>query len=41
MEINLIYITESSKDKAVMIGKAPINARLDACVNIIENMYAI
>ncbi|MFZ0483220.1 MAG: divalent cation tolerance protein CutA [Desulfobacterales bacterium] len=40
-EINLIYITAGSKDEAVMIGKALINDGLTACVNIIENMYAI
>ncbi len=41
MEINLIYITAGSKNEAVMIGKALINARLAACVNIIENMVAM
>ena len=41
MEINMIYITTGSKDEAVMIGKALINARLAACVNIIENMYSM
>ena len=41
MEINMIYITAGSKDEAVMIGKALINARLAACVNIIENMYSM
>ncbi|MDH3574265.1 MAG: divalent-cation tolerance protein CutA [Desulfobacteraceae bacterium] len=37
----MIYITAGSKDEAVMIGKALINARLAACVNIIENMYSM
>ena len=41
MEINMIYITTGSKDEAVMIGKALINARLAAGVNIIENMYSM
>ena len=41
MEINMIYITAGSKDEAVIIGKALINARLAACVNIIENMYSM
>ena len=41
MEINMIYITIGSKDEAVMIGKALINAKLAACVNIIENMYSM
>lgn len=37
----MIYITAGSKDETVMIGKALINARLAACVNIIENMYSM
>jgi len=41
MEINMIYITAGSKDEAVMIGKSLINARLAACVNIIENMTSM
>ena len=41
MEINMIYITAGSKDEAVMIGKALINAKLAACVNIIENMTSM
>ncbi len=41
MEINMIYITAGSKDEALIIGKALINARLAACVNIIENMTAM
>ena len=41
MEINLIYITTGNKDEAVMIGKALVNDRLAACVNIIENMHAM
>jgi len=39
MEINMIYITIGSKDEAVMIGKALINAKLAACVNIIEKRF--
>ena len=41
MKVHLIYMTTGSKDEAVMIGKALINARLAACVNIIENMYSM
>jgi periplasmic divalent cation tolerance protein len=41
MEINMIYITAGSKDEAVKIGRALVNDRLAACVNIIENMNAI
>lgn len=41
MEINMIYITAGSKDEAKRIGKALINARLAACVNIIENMTSM
>ena len=41
VEINLIYMTASNKDEARMIGKALINARLAACVNIIENMTSM
>lgn len=41
MDINLIYITTGSKDEAVMIGKALINAGLAACVNIVENMHSM
>ena len=41
MEIHLIYITTGSKDEAKRIGKALINTRLPACVNIIENMYSM
>jgi periplasmic divalent cation tolerance protein len=41
MEIHLIYITTGSKNEAIMIGKTLINAKLAACVNIIENIYAM
>jgi len=41
MEINLIDITAGSKDEALMIGKALINAGLAACINIIENMTSM
>lgn len=41
MGINLIYITTGSKDEAKRIGKALINTKLAACVNIIENMSAM
>ncbi|MDH4204823.1 MAG: divalent-cation tolerance protein CutA [Desulfobacteraceae bacterium] len=34
-------MTASNKDEARMIGKALINARLAACVNIIENMTSM
>ena len=41
MEINMVYITAGSKDEAKRIGKVLINARLAACVNIIENMTSM
>jgi periplasmic divalent cation tolerance protein len=41
MEIHLIYITTGSKNEAIMIGKTLINAKLAACVNIIENIYSM
>jgi periplasmic divalent cation tolerance protein len=41
MDINMIYITAGSKEEAVMIGKALVNDRLAACVNIIENMNSM
>jgi len=37
----MIYITAGSKDEAKRIGKALINAKLAACVNIIENMTSM
>jgi len=41
MEINMIYITASSKDEARMIGKTLVSSRLAACVNIVENMNSM
>ena len=41
MRINIVYMTASSKDEARSIGKALVEAKLAACVNIIDPMNAI
>jgi len=41
MKLNLIYITAKDKEEAGKIGRALVEARLAACVNIIENMNSI
>jgi len=41
MTVNLIYMTASSKTEAQKIGKALVESRLAACVNILDNMQSI
>ena len=41
MAVNLIYMTAGSKDEAQKIGKALVESRLAACVNIFDNMQSI
>ena len=41
MEINFVYMTAGSKDEAGAIGKALVELKLAACVNIIDGMRSI
>ena len=41
MPVNFIYMTASSKAEAQKIGKALVDSRLAACVNILDNMQSI
>ena len=41
MAINFIYITTGSRDEADQIGKALVESRMAACVNIIDRMQSI
>ena len=41
MKIILIYITTEDKEQARTIGKALVETKLAACVNIIENMNSM
>jgi periplasmic divalent cation tolerance protein len=41
MAINFIYMTAGSKAEAQNIGKALVESRLAACVNILDNMQSI
>ena len=41
MPVNFIYMTSSSKSEAQKIGKALVESRLAACVNILDNMQSI
>ena len=41
MNIQLVYMTAGSVEEARAIGRALVEQRLAACVNIIENMNAI
>ncbi|MGD2100396.1 MAG: divalent-cation tolerance protein CutA [Desulfobacterales bacterium] len=41
MAVNFIYMTAGSKAEAQKIGKALVESRLAACVNILENMQSI
>ena len=41
MAVNFIYMTASSKAEAQKIGKALVESRLAACVNILDNMQSI
>ena len=41
MQVNLVYMTAGSKDEARSIGKALVERKLAACVNIIDPMHSI
>ena len=41
MSVNFIYMTAGSKSEAQKIGKALVESRLAACVNILDNMQSI
>ena len=41
MAVNFIYMTASSKAEAQKIGKALVESRLAACVNILDHMQSI
>jgi periplasmic divalent cation tolerance protein len=41
MAINFIYMTAGNKAEAQKIGKALVESRLAACVNILDNMHSI
>ena len=41
MAVNFIYMTAGSKAEAQKIGKALVESRLAACVNIWDNMQSI
>ena len=41
MKTTLLYMTAGSKAEAAHIGKALVESRLAACVNIIEHMSSI
>jgi periplasmic divalent cation tolerance protein len=41
MSVNFIYMTAGSKAEAQKIGKALVESRLAACVNIWDNMQSI
>jgi periplasmic divalent cation tolerance protein len=38
MAVHLVYMTAGSKAEAQKIGKALVESRLAACVNILDNM---
>ena len=41
MQVNFVYMTAGSGDEARSIGKALVEAKLAACVNIIDPMHSI
>ncbi len=41
MAVNFVYMTAGSKDEAQAIGRALVEKRLAACVNILDNMQSI
>jgi len=41
MSVHFVYMTAGSKTEAQKIGKALVETRLAACVNILENMQSI
>ena len=41
MSVHFVYMTAGSKTEAQKIGKALVESRLAACVNILDNMQSI
>jgi periplasmic divalent cation tolerance protein len=41
MELRLVYVTTSDREEARRIGRALVEARLAACVNILEGMNSL
>ena len=41
MAVHFVYMTASSNKEAQKIGKALVESRLAACVNILDNMQSI
>ena len=41
MPVHFVYMTAGSKTEAQKIGKALVESRLAACVNILDNMQSI
>ena len=41
MAVHFVYMTTGSKAEAQKIGKALVESRLAACVNILDNMQSI
>ena len=41
MAVHFVYMTASSNNEAQKIGKALVESRLAACVNILDNMQSI
>ncbi len=41
MSAVLVYMTATNKDEAERVGKALIEAKLAACVNIVDNMQSM
>lgn len=41
MTAAFVYMTAGSKDEAVTIGRALVEDRLAACVNVLENMTSL
>lgn len=41
MRLNIVYMTAKDKNEARKIGKELVQARLAACVNIVDNMNSM
>lgn len=41
MSVSFVYVTASSTDEALSIGRALVELRLAACVNVFSNMASI
>lgn len=41
MRAMFVYVTASSRDEAVKIGRALVGERLVACANVVDNMVSI